>query len=65
MLIAVNIGGNYIALHFYQSLIGVAAVSSIALSTGIAAGFYFLNKSGTVKFSIFNIQQSLLKLKLQ
>nr|MBK9653097.1 oligosaccharide flippase family protein [Bacteroidota bacterium] len=65
MLITVNIGGNYIALHFYHSLIGVAAVSSIALSTGIVAGFYFLNKSGAAKFSMSNIQQSLLKLKLQ
>ncbi len=65
LLISVNLAGNFIALNYFSSLSGVAAVSSVALSTGIITGFCFLNKSGVAKLSDFSIQQSFLKLKFQ
>ena len=63
-LITVNISGNYIALHYFNSLTGVAAASSIALLTGISTGYYFLKSSGILIMSKINLQQSLMRFKL-
>ncbi len=65
LLIAVNIGGNFIALYYFQSMMLVAAVSSIALITGIFSGLFFLHQKGNVVFSRRNLHKGLLKLKFQ
>lgn len=65
LLIIVNISGNFIALHYFKSLIGVAAVSSLALMTGILIGLYFLNKTNSAKLSQFKWRQSLLDIRIQ
>ncbi len=53
MLIIVNIAGNFVALYYFHSIIAVAAVSSIALITGIISGLFFLHKFGILKLSRF------------
>jgi O-antigen/teichoic acid export membrane protein len=53
LLITVNITGNFIALYYFHSLKAVAAVSSLALITGIISGLYFMRSFGMVRFIQF------------
>ncbi len=63
LLIAFNIGGNFVALIYFKSIIAVAAVSSIALSAGIISGIYFLNSKDMLHISKFNWRLNLFKFK--
>ena len=53
MLIVVNIAGNFIALYYFQSIKAVAAISSIALLTGIISGIIFLKHFDLLKLNQF------------
>ena len=65
LLITINITGNFIALYYFKSLTGVAAVSSIALSSGIITGFYFLHKKNAAKISSYSLPKTFFNLKFQ
>ena len=51
ILLFVNITGNAIALLYFNSLAGVAAVSIIAAIVSVITGFYFINRQTGVSFS--------------
>jgi O-antigen/teichoic acid export membrane protein len=59
MLVAVNIGGNAIALYFFHSLPGVAIASIFAAITGIVVGSYFILKHASIPVSRYNIQKGI------
>lgn len=50
LLIVVNISGNLIVLTYFKSLTGVAAVSSIAVITGIISGYWLLKHKKAISW---------------
>ncbi|HWB62580.1 MAG TPA: oligosaccharide flippase family protein, partial [Chitinophagales bacterium] len=56
LLVIVNITGNAMALYFFHSLEGVAAVSIAAALTGITSGFYFIASRTGLGFFKQNIR---------
>lgn len=59
LLVAVNVIGNFIALFYFKSLAGVAAVSILAALTGTLSGFFFIMKHKGVSFSIQQIRSGI------
>ena len=49
LLVVVNIAGNAIALYYFHSMAGVAAVSIVAALTGFGAGLFFLISKGGLR----------------
>ena len=65
---AVNIAGNFVALYYFHSLAGVAAVSILAVIAGIISGTYFITARTSFVLSKHHIQTGLnniLKWRLQ
>ena len=51
ILLFINITGNAIALLYFNSLAGVAAVSIVAAIVSVLTGFYFIHQQTGVSFS--------------
>jgi Na+-driven multidrug efflux pump len=57
LLVVVNIAGNAIALYYFHSMAGVAAVSIVAALTGFGVGLFFLIRKGGLRFPLTFFKQ--------
>lgn len=62
-ILLTNLTGNFIAIHYFHSLIGVALISSLALLAGISIGYLILRHEGASRFCISDLKLSFIQSK--